>query len=126
MVVVVTSWIVPQTTNEQTLVPRQKREQMEAQLVQQSPSTSETLINTSDLPSGGSAGSLLRLRGVVLGAPTEPFFIRESPDNQIEKLQEKVRTMNLRRFGHLKSHEIALWKVVVCSNVLFKLLITLT
>ena len=70
--------------------------------------------------------STLRLRGVILGAPTEPFCIGESPDNQIEKLQEKVKTMNPRRFGHLKSHEIALWKVVVCFNVLFKLLITLT
>ena len=100
---------------------------METQPVEQSPSTSQTPINALNLPSGSSdGGSMLRLRGVILGSPTEPFYIGESPNNQIDQLQEKVKTMNPRRFGHLKSYEIALWKVVVCSNVLFKLLITLT
>ena len=70
---------------------------------------------------------MLKLGGVILGAPRESFYIKASLEDGIDTLQEKVQSENPNRLGHLDTIEINLWKVVVgYSNVLFKLLITLT
>ena len=68
---------------------------------------------------------MLKLLGVILGAPRKPFYIGASSGDPINTFQEKLQTtLGPRRLGSLKPYEIILWKVVVCSNVLFKLLIT--
>ena len=91
------------------------------QPVEQPPSASQAPISASNLPSGGSGGSTLRLRAVVLGAPRNSFRIEASPDDDINALQEKVKSVKPQRLGHLDPYELNLWKVVVVySTVLFQ------
>jgi len=69
----------------------------------------------------------LRLRAVVLGAPQDSFCIETSPGDDISILQGKVKSENPNALGYLDTAKLKIWKVVVVySDVLFKLLITLT
>ena len=92
------------TTNQQTLMPPKNKNR------------TQPVASTSQAP----ISSILNLRAVVLGAPKNSFFIEASPGDRISTLQENVKSKKPNRLGYLDSAELILWKVAVCSDVLFQ------